>query len=124
MRLRARRDTPRGLRRAATPRAALSRRSEGAHEAAGRGGAALGARCRRAPDSVLRRGCRAAPPAGAQELKNVFEKLHKYIGKSVEALVNRPDAPHVFRLHKKVWRARCGRAPRPRAPRARAAGTR
>lgn len=34
----------------------------------------------------------------------MFEKLHKYIGKSVEALVSRPDAPHVFRLHKK---ARC-----------------
>ena len=37
-----------------------------------------------------------------QELKAVFEKLHKYIGKSVEQLVNRSDAPHVFRLHKKV----------------------
>lgn len=37
----------------------------------------------------------------------MFEKLHKYIGKSVEALVNRPDQPHVFRLHKKA---------RPRAP--------
>lgn len=32
----------------------------------------------------------------------MFEKLHKYVGKSVEQLVNRPDAPHVFRLHKKV----------------------
>jgi cell fate (sporulation/competence/biofilm development) regulator YlbF (YheA/YmcA/DUF963 family) len=37
-----------------------------------------------------------------QELKAVFEKLHKYVGKSVEQLVNRSDAPHVFRLHKKV----------------------
>ena len=42
----------------------------------------------------------------------MFEKLHKYIGKSVEALVNRPDAPHVFRLHKKACCAACGRAPR------------
>jgi len=35
----------------------------------------------------------------------VFEKLHKFVGKSVEQLVHRPDAPHVFRLHKKVSRA-------------------
>jgi hypothetical protein len=52
------------------------------------------------------------PAPRAQELKQVFEKLHKYIGKSVEALVNRPDAPHVFRLHKKACCAACGRAPR------------
>ena len=32
----------------------------------------------------------------------MFEKLHKYIGKNVETLVNRKDQPHVFRLHKKV----------------------
>lgn len=32
----------------------------------------------------------------------MFEKLHKYVGKSVESLVNRKDQPHVFRLHKKV----------------------
>jgi len=37
-----------------------------------------------------------------QELKAVFEKLHKYVGKSVEQLVNRSDTPHVFRLHKKA----------------------
>lgn len=39
----------------------------------------------------------------------MFEKLHKYIGKSVEALVNRSDAPHVFRLHKKAsgWAGGC-----------------
>jgi hypothetical protein len=48
---------------------------------------------------MLRARC---PGLGCQELKNVFEKLHKYVGRSVEALVNRPDAPHVFRLHKKV----------------------
>ena len=41
----------------------------------------------------------------------MFEKLHKYIGKSVEQLVNRSDAPHVFRLHKKA-RRRLVRAPR------------
>jgi len=48
-----------------------------------------------------------SPPAvaRAQELKQVFEKLHKFVGKSVEQLVHRPDAPHVFRLHKKVSRA-------------------
>ena len=52
------------------------------------------------------------PAPRPQELKQVFEKLHKYIGKSVEALVNRPDAPHVFRLHKKACCAARGRAPR------------
>ena len=40
----------------------------------------------------------------------MFEKLHKYIGKSVEALVNRPDQPHVFRLHKKARPRGAGRA--------------
>ena len=55
-------------------------------------------------------GVRPAPRP--QELKQVFEKLHKYIGKSVEALVNRPDAPHVFRLHKKACCAGRERAPR------------
>ncbi len=43
----------------------------------------------------------------------MFEKLHKYVGKSVEALVNRPDAPHVFRLHKKVRHAGRHTAPPP-----------
>ena len=58
-----------------------------------------------------------AHPCG-QELKAVFEKLHKYIGKSVEQLVNRSDAPHVFRLHKKVRRrlARATRRPQPLTP--------
>ena len=61
----------------------------------------------------------------------MFEKLHKYIGRSVEALVNRPDAPHVFRLHKKVGvrRARRAarttrRAPAPERTSSRAAATR
>lgn len=40
-------------------------------------------------------------PLEEEELKQVFEKLHKYVGKSVETLVNRKDQPHVFRLHKK-----------------------
>lgn len=40
-------------------------------------------------------------PLEEEELKQVFEKLHKYIGKNVETLVNRKDQPHVFRLHKK-----------------------
>lgn len=35
----------------------------------------------------------------------MFEKLHKFVGASVEQLVHRPDAPHVFRLHKKVSRS-------------------
>jgi hypothetical protein len=74
-----------------------------------------GARCWRTPlrGAALTRALPARVPrrpglGGQQELKNVFEKLHKYVGRSVEALVNRPDAPHVFRLHKKV--RRCARA--------------
>lgn len=51
-----------------------------------------------------------SPSPQKQELKQVFEKLHKYVGKSVETIVNRKDQPHVFRLHKKVCTltARCG----------------
>ena len=64
----------------------------GQHAAPRRGGVR---RSRRAVASV-------STHAGTQELKGVFEKLHKYVGKSVEQLVNRSDAPHVFRLHKKV----------------------
>ena len=70
---------------------------------------------RRAPNAQPYRG-RLTPCE--QELKAVFEKLHKYIGKSVEQLVNRSDAPHVFRLHKKVCRrlARAARRPWPLTP--------
>lgn len=47
-------------------------------------------------------------------MRQVFEKLHKYVGKSVEALVSRTDSPHVFRLHKKVRPGR-GNVPRGRS---------
>jgi 60S ribosome subunit biogenesis protein NIP7 len=30
----------------------------------------------------------------------VFEKLFKFIGKNIKALVDRPDEPHCFRLQK------------------------
>jgi 60S ribosome subunit biogenesis protein NIP7 len=30
----------------------------------------------------------------------VFEKLHKYLGKAIRALVERPDEEHVLRLHR------------------------
>ena len=36
----------------------------------------------------------------AQETKQVFEKLFKYIGKSIKALIDRTDEPHCLRLHK------------------------
>jgi hypothetical protein len=32
----------------------------------------------------------------------VFEKMHKYIGKSIKNLIERPDDPHCLRLHKNV----------------------
>jgi ribosome biogenesis protein Nip4 len=35
-----------------------------------------------------------------QETKLVFEKLFKFIGKNIKALVDRPDDPHCFRLQK------------------------
>ena len=35
-----------------------------------------------------------------QETKQVFEKLFKYIGKSIKALIDRTDEPHCLRLHK------------------------
>lgn len=35
-------------------------------------------------------------------MKQVFEKLHKYIGKSIKSLIERPDDPHCLRLHKNV----------------------
>jgi hypothetical protein len=40
--------------------------------------------------------------SGVQEVKQVFEKLHKYIGKSIKSLIERPDDPHCLRLHKNV----------------------
>eukprot|EP00218_Dolichomastix_sp_CCMP3274_P011025 CAMPEP_0170140756 /NCGR_PEP_ID=MMETSP0033_2-20121228/6565_1 /TAXON_ID=195969 /ORGANISM="Dolichomastix tenuilepis, Strain CCMP3274" /LENGTH=189 /DNA_ID=CAMNT_0010376987 /DNA_START=27 /DNA_END=596 /DNA_ORIENTATION=+ len=39
-------------------------------------------------------------PLEEGEVKLVFEKLHKFIGKSVRDLVAQKDNPHVFRLHK------------------------
>ena len=39
-------------------------------------------------------------PKSTQETKAVFEKLHKYMGKSIRALVERPDEEHVLRLHR------------------------
>ena len=30
----------------------------------------------------------------------MFEKLFKYIGKSIKALIDRTDEPHCLRLHK------------------------
>lgn len=30
----------------------------------------------------------------------VFEKLYKFIGKNIKSLIDRPDEPYCFRLHK------------------------
>ncbi len=35
-----------------------------------------------------------------QETRQVFEKLHTYIGKNIKNLVDRPDEDYVLRLHK------------------------
>jgi hypothetical protein len=43
---------------------------------------------------------RPPPLLLSQETKAVFEKLHKYIGKNIRALVDRPDDDHVLRLHR------------------------
>ncbi len=40
-------------------------------------------------------------PAGCvQETKAVFEKLYKFIGKNIKSLIDRPNEPYCFRLHK------------------------
>ncbi|KAK8807840.1 hypothetical protein WA158_007369 [Blastocystis sp. Blastoise] len=39
-------------------------------------------------------------PLTDEETKIFFEKLTKYIGNNVDQLINRPDDPHCFRLHK------------------------
>jgi 60S ribosome subunit biogenesis protein NIP7 len=42
----------------------------------------------------------SSPHSCLQETKQVFEKLFKYIGKSIKALIDRTDEPHCLRLHK------------------------
>ncbi len=39
-------------------------------------------------------------PLTEDETKMVFEKLYKFIGKNIKQLIDRPDEPHCFRLHK------------------------
>merc|ERR1711988_1401199 len=39
-------------------------------------------------------------PLTEEETKAVFEKLYKYVGKSIKTLVARPDEPHCLRLQK------------------------
>eukprot|EP00884_Botryococcus_braunii_P000546 jgi/Botrbrau1/10492/Bobra.0133s0095.1 len=39
-------------------------------------------------------------PLTEEETRQVFEKLHTYIGKNIKNLVERPDEDHVLRLHK------------------------
>jgi hypothetical protein len=39
-------------------------------------------------------------PLTEEETKAVFEKLHKFIGKNIKALVERGDRPHCLRLQR------------------------
>ncbi|KAJ3118973.1 ribosome biosynthesis protein nip7 [Phlyctochytrium bullatum] len=39
-------------------------------------------------------------PLTEEEVKTLFEKLAKYIGRNIAQLIDRPDEPHCFRLHK------------------------
>lgn len=39
-------------------------------------------------------------PLSEDETRAVFEKLHKFIGKNIKALVERPDDPHCLRLQR------------------------
>ncbi|SOV03995.1 probable NIP7 - required for efficient 60S ribosome subunit biogenesis [Ustilago sp. UG-2017a] len=39
-------------------------------------------------------------PLTEEETKTLFEKLANYIGKNLVNLIDRPDDPHVFRLHR------------------------
>lgn len=39
-------------------------------------------------------------PLTEDETKSLFEKLANYIGKNLVNLIDRPDDPHVFRLHR------------------------
>jgi len=49
-----------------------------------------------APDIVLR----SMRPLTEEETKTLFAKLASYIGRNITHLIDRPDDPHVFRLHK------------------------
>ena len=40
-------------------------------------------------------------PLTEEETRSFFEKLAKYIGKNIRLLIDRPDEPYCFRLHKK-----------------------
>jgi ribosome biogenesis protein Nip4 len=42
----------------------------------------------------------AVRPLTEEETKVVFEKLHKFIGKNIKALVERGDQPYCLRLQK------------------------
>ncbi|KAI8915890.1 hypothetical protein EDD86DRAFT_197135 [Gorgonomyces haynaldii] len=39
-------------------------------------------------------------PLTEEETKTLFEKLAKYIGRNITHLIDRPDEPYCFRLHK------------------------
>jgi len=39
-------------------------------------------------------------PLTEDETRSVFEKLHKFIGKNIKSLIDRPDQPHCLRLQR------------------------
>lgn len=39
-------------------------------------------------------------PLTEDEMRQVFEKLHKFIGKNIKSLIERQDEPHCLRLQK------------------------
>jgi 60S ribosome subunit biogenesis protein NIP7 len=39
-------------------------------------------------------------PLTEDETRMVFEKLHKFIGKNIKSLIDRPDEPYCLRLQK------------------------
>jgi len=39
-------------------------------------------------------------PLTEEETRAVFEKLHKFIGKNIKSLIDRPDEPYCLRLQK------------------------
>lgn len=46
-------------------------------------------------------------PLTEDETRMVFEKLHKFMGKNIKSLVDRPEDPHCLRLQKnKVYYVR------------------
>jgi hypothetical protein len=57
-------------------------------------------RCTHRPQPRLGRTPAHAPPPGESGRKIFFDKLAKYIGQGIKALIDRPDGRFCFRLHR------------------------